>query len=231
MNASTISSAAEPSSIRPAPLLLATRSPDKAREIRQILTPQLQREIVTIADLALPESSDEADLEGHDTFRANAIAKADYFHKLTRYDVLSDDSGIMVDSLGGQPGVRSKRFCSRSDLTGVALDNANNQLLLQRLTSHPVERRTARYVCAAVLLQRGEPTMTALGSVSGRIAEVPTGRAGFGYDPLFYVPYLRRTFGELDALTKHRFSHRGRAFRALAALCPHRFAASSPIRG
>jgi XTP/dITP diphosphohydrolase len=203
------------------PLLVATRSSDKAREIRQILGPLLQRELITLADLALEESPAEDQLEVHTTFRDNAIAKASHFHALTDLDVLADDSGIAVDFLGGAPGVYSKRFSGRMDLSGVALDNANNQLLLQRLVGLPAPERGAHYACAAVLLYAGRCPVAALGSVSGRIVTEPAGTAGFGYDPLFFYPPLARTFAEIDPATKNLHSHRSRAFRALAAVSAH----------
>jgi XTP/dITP diphosphohydrolase len=203
------------------PLLVATRSSDKAREIRQILGPLLQRDLITLADLALEESPVEDQLEIHTTFRDNAFAKATHFHSLTGYDIIADDSGIAVDILGGEPGVHSKRFSGRMDLTGVALDTANNQLLLQRLDRRPIHERSAHYACAAVLVCSGRSPIAALGSVSGRIAYDPAGTAGFGYDPIFFYPPLSRTFAEIDPATKNMLSHRARAFRALTAVCAH----------
>ena len=201
------------------PLLLATRSDDKAREVREILTPLVARSIRTLAELGIPASDAEEHIEVHDTFRANALAKAEYFARLTALPVLSDDSGIAVDALGGQPGVRSRRFSGRRDLSGPGLDAANNARLLERLRDVPEPRRGAYYLCAAALVAPGHTPVVALGSVSGRIAVAPDGRHGFGYDPLFFFPPLGLTFGRLSPRLKHDFSHRGRAFRALAAVC------------
>lgn len=221
-----VSSTSSISSALPSPesLLLATRSDDKAREIRAILGPLFPRPIRTLADLGIPEYPDEDAIESESTFRANALAKARYFHSLTGLDTLADDSGIQVDALGGAPGVRSRRF-SGASLRGRELDRANNDTLLDVLALTPPARRGARYTCAAVLLLRDQPPLTALASTSGRILSQPRGNGGFGYDPLFLLPPLDRTFAEIPASAKHRVSHRGRAFRALAAAFP---AASDP---
>jgi XTP/dITP diphosphohydrolase len=197
------------------PLLLATRSTDKAREIGEILGPLARRELITLADLGLAVSPAELALECHSNFRANARAKAEYFRALTGLPVLADDSGIMVHALQGAPGVLSKRF-SGAPLTGGALDDANNALLLDRMAGLPLEARTAHYVCAAVLLDHARPPLAAIGSVTGRITEQPAGDGGFGYDPLFFFPPLGRTFAEVEPSIKNQHSHRARAFRALA---------------
>lgn len=196
-------------------LLLATRSLDKLREIRQILAHRPDLELLSLDQAGIePDPAEEA-VEAWDTFRENAIAKARFFHQRAAMAVIADDSGIEVAALGGAPGVRSRRFSGRADLAGLALDQANNQLLLERLRDLPPERRAARYVCAAVLLLPGRPPACALGSCAGTILESPRGSAGFGYDPLFLVPGVGRSFGELDPDEKHRYSHRARAFRAL----------------
>lgn len=198
-------------------LLIASRSADKVREIRDILQPALGSRLISLADAGVGASAAEDDVEAFPTFRENALAKAAYFQRLTGMAVLADDSGIEVDALNGAPGVLSKRFALAPGLTGLALDRANNQLLLDRLAGVPTERRGARYVCAAVLLNPATPPRTALGTCRGFILDAPRGTGGFGYDPLFSFPELQRTFGELATAQKHRFSHRARAFRALAA--------------
>ncbi|HSJ13350.1 MAG TPA: non-canonical purine NTP pyrophosphatase [Longimicrobiales bacterium] len=201
---------------RPGPLLIASRSPDKVREIRAILChlPRLALLSLEEADVG-PEAAEES-IETFETFRENALAKARYFVERTGLAVLADDSGIEIDELDGAPGVRSRRFCGRDDLTGQDLDRANNDLLLERLRGLPANRRGARYVCAAVLLAPGTAARTAVGTCRGRILEEPRGSGGFGYDPLFWVEAATATFGALPPDQKHRFSHRARAFRALA---------------
>jgi XTP/dITP diphosphohydrolase len=197
--------------------LLATRSTDKAREIRQILA-DTAAEIVTLDELGVPPSEAEEHIETFDSFRGNALAKARYFRQLTGMPTIADDSGIEVTALNGAPGVLSRRFSGRTDLSGKALDAANNATLLDRLASVPDSERTARYICAATLLDERQD-ITAIGSVSGLILHQPAGSGGFGYDPLFFLPQKQCTFAELPASVKHAWSHRGRAFRALAATC------------
>lgn len=199
----------------PDPILVATTSAHKAAELREVLLPVMRRELRTLAELDVPPPPE--DIEIHDSFHANAVAKARYFARLTGLTVVSDDSGIVVDALGGLPGVRSKRLCGRIDLKGEALDHANNAMLLERLADTPAERRTAHYTCAAVWLEPERPPLCTLATVTGRIADAPAGDNGFGYDPIFAFPPLGVTFAQLDAATKNRHSHRGRAFRALAA--------------
>ncbi len=196
-------------------LLLATRSPHKAREIRDILAGADIR-LLTPEEVGLSPMPEEEAVELFDTFRANALAKARFFAERAGMPALADDSGLEVDALGGGPGVRTKRFSGREDLHGRELDEANNDLLLERLDGLPDPRRGARYVCAAAALLSGAPPLVALGTCPGRIAPERRGSGGFGYDPLFEIPELGRTFGELDPAVKRRMSHRARAFRALA---------------
>lgn len=197
--------------------LLATRSADKLREIREILAP-VGIELLSLADLAVPATPEEDTIEVFETFRENALAKARHFAALTGLPTLADDSGLEVAALDRAPGVYTKRFSGRADLAGKALDEANNQLLLERLASVPDERRTARYVCAAAVAHPDGRTAAAIGTTAGRIARTPSqGTGGFGYDPLFYVPDLNATFADVSAEEKHARSHRSRAFRALAS--------------
>lgn len=202
------------------PLLLATRSEDKAREIRRILAPVLgRRELIAPHQAGIEPSPEEDGLEIHNTFRANALAKAAYFHARTGLSVLADDSGLVVHALHGAPGVRSKRFSGRNDLHGRELDRANTGLLLQRLEPVDEQLRAAHYACAAVLMPARAAALCAIGSVTGSIARSPAGDHGFGYDPIFYFPPLGATFGQVSLEVKNRCSHRAHAFRALAALC------------
>lgn len=197
--------------------LLATRSPDKLREVREILAPA-GVEVVALTDLGIPAAPEEDAIEAFETFRENALAKARYFLALSEMPTLADDSGLKVDALGGAPGVYTKRFSGRTDLSGKALDLANNDLLLERLARVPPAERGARYVCAAAVAFPDGRSLVALGTTAGVIAERPSsGSGGFGYDPLFDVPDLGATFADIPAEAKHRRSHRARAFRALAA--------------
>jgi XTP/dITP diphosphohydrolase len=152
--------------------------------------------------------------ENEPTFEGNAREKALYYSQLAPgYTVLADDSGLEVDALRGDPGVRSARYASDAGLTPTGSpDRDNNLLLLNNLVG--LESRAARYRCALALARDGEVLLTAEGSVEGRIAESPQGSGGFGYDPLFYMPELGKTMAEIDLETKSKLSHRGHALRS-----------------
>ncbi|MFI5214623.1 MAG: non-canonical purine NTP pyrophosphatase [Gemmatimonadales bacterium] len=200
-------------------LVLATRSADKAREITQILKAGgAGCEIVSLEEARVPWSSREDAIEAFDSFQSNARAKAEYFAKLTGLPTVADDSGLEVLSLLGKPGVKSKRFApDAAELSGKALDEANNQELLRLLLGADAKRRRASYTCVAVLLRRpgGLPEIFT-GQCWGRILEAPRGTGGFGYDPLFYFEALGKTFAELTPEEKNGVSHRGDAFRQVA---------------
>ena len=195
-------------------LLLATRSGHKAREIQQLLPDGVR--LITLEEAGLAYDPAEEDVEAFDTFRENALAKARHFFARSGLPTIADDSGIVVHALGGEPGVRSKRFAARPGLEGLELDLANNTQLLERLADTPDAQRTAHYACAAALVWRRGASLVALGTSSGTIVREPRGTGGFGYDPLFVPAGDDRTFAEMAADEKHRLSHRGRAFRALA---------------
>lgn len=134
------------------PLLLATRNPGKLRELSEILAARGLR-AETLDQAGVAESAQEDELEAFGTFEENAAAKARWFAMRTGRMVLADDSGLCVDALGGKPGVESKRWSGRSDLSGTALDHENNRLLLAALEAAALkgnDDRAARYVCAAV---------------------------------------------------------------------------------
>jgi XTP/dITP diphosphohydrolase len=178
------------------PLLIATRSRGKLRELRELF----RGAGISVVDL------EEAGIA------ENALAKARYFARLARRAVVADDSGLEVAALGGRPGVRSKRWSGRSDLSGQALDDANNERLLEALAA--VADRRARYVCVAAFVD-GSREQIFRGTTSGVILEAPRGSHGFGYDPYFLSDELGMTFAEASVREKESVSHRGRAFRAL----------------
>ncbi len=187
-------------------LTLGTRNRKKAEELARLLVPW-GLDLVSLADLP---NSIEVEETG-DTFAANAMLKACEQAKHLGRWVLGEDSGLAVDVLKGAPGVYSARFSGPN-----ATDAANNELLLARLGDTPLERRTAHYVCHAVLSDpNGQPRSEAVGECHGRIRFEPAGSGGFGYDPLFEVIELHRTFGELGPVVKECLSHRGRAIRAI----------------
>lgn len=197
-------------------LLVATRSAHKLSEIRQILGEVPGLEVVGLDDVGLAPHPDEDALEPFDTFEANALSKAEYFHERAGgVPVVADDSGLEVEALEGRPGVRSKRFAP-GDAEGLERDRANNVFLLERLEGQPLERRGARYVCVVALVEKGRAPLVLRGEAPGRILDAPRGTGGFGYDPLFFDPALGQTFAEIPPEAKHARSHRGAAFRALA---------------
>lgn len=193
-------------------LLVATRSPGKAREIRELFA-GLPFEIAFPADRFLEHLPEEGDLEASAGYVENAVAKARYFATRSGLATVADDSGIEVDALDGAPGARSRRF---SGTTGPGSDAANNALLLEKLAGVPEPQRSARYRCVVAYLAAPSavPQMVEA-TCEGFILTEPRGQGGFGYDPLFFSPELQMTFGEAAPAAKHRVSHRGRAFRAL----------------
>ena len=148
--------------------------------------------------------------ETGDTFEAIAAEKAVAYGQHIAGYLFADDSGLEVDALGGDPGVRSARFAGEH-----ATDEANNALLLERLRS--VENRTARFVCVIALVKDGGLVKTFRGAVEGRILHGPRGTGGFGYDPLFFYEPFGCTFGEASIEQKMTVSHRAQALDAMFA--------------
>lgn len=199
-------------------LVLATRSRHKAREIRAILSRVPALELLDLEQADIHEDPAVEDLlEPYETFEENARSKAVYFRRISGLPCVADDSGIVVDALGGAPGVRSRRFAPVPRETARdEQDRANNAHLLRLLSGVEPARRTARYVCVAALADEQGRVEIFGGAAEGIVAEVERGGAGFGYDPLFFDPELGRTFAEMGPAEKDVRSHRGRAFRALA---------------
>ena len=196
------------------PVLLATRSTGKLREFRPMFAAAGIR-LIDLDEAALAVSPEEQEIEKYSSFEENALAKAQFFHQRSGgMPTVSDDSGLEVVALAGQPGVRSKRWSGRDDLRGVELDAANNATLLHALEG--IEDRRARYVCSAAYVDRAM-ALVRRGETPGRILLSPRGSEGFGYDPYFESSELGLTFGEAPLEVKERVSHRGRAFRSLLA--------------
>ena len=199
-------------------LLLATRSSHKIAEIRALLGHVTGLELLDLDGVGVPADPAEDELEPYDTFEDNARSKAAYFQQLSGLPTVADDSGIEIDALDGRPGVRSRRFAPLPETAGrEEQDEANNRHLLALLDGVDPVLRTARYVCVAALVEGEGRESLFRGTAEGVILEHPRGGAGFGYDPLFRELSLGRTFAEVDAGEKHARSHRGEAFRALAA--------------
>ncbi len=174
----------------------------------------------TLVDAGIEQTADEEALEEFDTFEDNALAKARWFSARSNGRVvLADDSGLAVGALDGRPGVRSKRWAGSLLADGPLLDEANSNHLLRELTDAALAGRTGReaqFVCAAACVWPGA-SVVAVGSTAGRVLEAPTGRGGFGYDPLFWSHDLHASFGEASTELKASVSHRARAFALLIA--------------
>lgn len=185
-------------------LVLATRNKDKIREIRDVLR-DLDVEILSLQDY--PQAP--FIVEDGRSLKDNALKKAQQICQFTGLPSLADDSGLEVDYLEGAPGVVSSRFAGED-----ASYEDNNRKLLQLLKGVPKERRRARFRCVLAL---ASPDKTEIieEECEGLITDEPRGENGFGYDPLFLVPELGKTFAEIGLELKNRISHRGKALRRL----------------
>jgi len=189
-------------------ILLATRNAGKLRELRELLTAASAPGVVWRGLHEFPTVPDAP--ETGQTLAENARAKALYYATATGLLTLADDSGLEVDALGGAPGVYSARYA------GTPRDDAaNNRKLVAALAGVPLEQRTARFRCAMALAEPGRVLLESSGAVEGLIIDEPRGHNGFGYDPHFLLPDLKKTVAELPAEQKNALSHRGRAARAL----------------
>ena len=179
--------------------VLATHNPGKLREMGDILR-GLGVEVVSPADVGCHVEVEETGA----TFAENAMLKAKAVCAASGLPAIADDSGLCVDALGGAPGVYSARY------GGEGLDDAGRyRLLLSNLRGQPT--RAAHFACAIACVFPNGDELTAEGRCDGTIAFAPIGEGGFGYDPVFFVPELKKTFGQLTAEEKSAISHRGRA--------------------
>lgn len=199
-------------------LLLATRNVKKLDELRRILaaSPELHSvELVGLDDVEPYQEAPEVGL----TFAENALLKAREGVRHTGLPTVADDSGLAVDAMSGMPGVFSARWSGRH-----GDDRANLDLLLGQIGDVPDEHRGASFICAAALVLPPTSGSTDLrehlvhGKMTGRLLRSPRGTGGFGYDPIFVAEGNTRTNAELDPGEKDAISHRGKAFRALAAV-------------
>lgn len=189
-------------------LLLASRNAKKLIELRRILAPLVDVDVIGLDDLpAFPDVP-----ETGATFEENALIKARDAFAHTGLPKVADDSGLTVDALNGMPGVLSARWA------GVAKnDQANLNLVLEQVTDVPDERLGAAFVCAIALIVDGREQVVE-GRMPGRLIREPRGDGGFGYDPIFVADGHDRTSAELDPAEKDEVSHRGRALRQLVPL-------------
>ena len=187
-------------------ILLATRNPDKVKELTALLG-DLEICIRTLAEFpAAPDVEEDGT-----TCEANALKKAREMASATGIPSVADDTGLAVDALDGRPGVFAARYAG----DGATYED-NCRKLLRELDGVPLERRTARFVTVAALALPEGHTQVATGTLVGVIAEECSGSQGFGYDPVFFVQELGRTLAELTAEEKNRISHRAKAFRSMA---------------
>jgi len=192
-------------------VLVATSNPGKIRDF-QGAARQFGIEVQAFPNLAyLPLV-----IEDGTTFEANARKKAEAYSQYAPGElVIADDSGLEVDALGGAPGVHSARYAADEPHTAETNtdDEANNAKLIREIKRFPVGERSGRFVCWIVVARDGKTLAVFEGKAEGTILERPKGSNGFGYDPLFYFPDIGKTFAELRAEDKARYSHRGAAFR------------------
>jgi XTP/dITP diphosphohydrolase len=193
-------------------LLIATGNEHKLNEFRTLLA-DLPVELVGLRDVGITDDVAETG----DTFEANARLKADAYCRQSGLPTLADDSGLVVDALGGAPGVYSARY-------GGVKGAAQLVLVLEQLRDVPPNQRTARFVCVLALAMPGTVTTVVHGTVEGVIGDEPRGTHGFGYDPIFVLPERNVTMAELLPENKNRISHRGRAVAAMRPLLRTHFA-------
>jgi len=182
-------------------LVVATGNPGKFKEIAALLhgLDVLVLPLDRVGPIEVPPESGES-------FQENACIKAVAVAQATGCLALADDSGLQVDALCGEPGVLSARYGGPK-----ATDADRNRLILKKLRGVPQEQRTARFCCVVAIADPRGPVRVAEGIFEGRIAEVPRGSSGFGYDPIFEIPSLGKTFAEVGPETKNRLSHRAKA--------------------
>ena len=194
-------------------LLIATTNRDKLREIQSVLAGLLEVELLTLADLP---AADEAEETGA-TFAENARLKAVHYadaaaHAINDPELLivAEDSGLVIDALDGEPGVRSARFLRPDASYAERFDE-----IYRRLSSGPPVPHTARFICALAGVRGGQVVFETTGVIEGEISPEPRGTGGFGYDPIFLYPPYAQTLAEVNDADKLRVAHRGHAFRSL----------------
>lgn len=185
--------------------IAATRNKGKLDEIKEILS-GFPFKVISMEEAGIFEDIEETG----STFEENALIKAKEVCKLTGGIVMADDSGLEVDFLNGAPGIYSARFAGEG-----ASDKDKNNKLLKLLEGVPMEKRTARFVCAIAVVFPDFTHFTVRGTCEGYIANKPEGSNGFGYDPLFYMKEYKMTTAQMEPGRKHAISHRGKALRLM----------------
>ncbi len=193
-------------------IVVATTNPGKIAELRAMLD-------VDVQWLDLSDFPDIAEIkEDGTTFAEHARKKATGYAKAAGLWTIADDSGLVIDALGGAPGIKSARFSGAKDKDRTLLDHKNMAKVLKLLEDVPKEKRTARFVCCLCLASPEKILIETEGTLEGLIADRPIGENGFGYDPIFFVPHLNKTVAQLTAEEKNAISHRGNAVRKLKPL-------------
>ncbi len=189
--------------------VLATRNSHKATELKRILEElDLDCELLTVADFPGAPEVEETET----TFEGNALLKARALSKFTGLAAIADDSGLCVNALGGNPGVLSARWSGASE----NVDQANLELVLEQVKDVPTESRGAKFVCAAVAVFPDGQELIAIGEMLGHLLSAPTGKNGFGYDPIFVPKGFEISTAQMRAAEKDAVSHRGKALNDLA---------------
>ena len=192
--------------------VLATHNPNKIREMGAILG-QFGVEVVSPKELGITVDVEETG----STFAENAMLKAKAICELAKLPAIADDSGLCVDALNGAPGVYSARYGHKSS------DAERIAYLLENLKDVPAERRTAKFVCVITCRWPDGRRIVARGECPGQILFAPKGTGGFGYDPVFYLPELEKTYAELAPEEKNAISHRARALQAFCRIYREEF--------
>ncbi len=190
-------------------LVIATGNKNKIREIQDKFSVIEGLELVTLGEFPDPPEV----IEDGDTFLDNASKKAKAIAAYTGLPAMADDSGLVVDALGGRPGVLSARYGG-----ATADDTAKNQMILEEMRGVPADKRTARFVCVIAVAFPGGRAFYAEGTCEGTITETMKGSHGFGYDPIFYLPDRGKAMAELPLEEKNKISHRARALEAMREL-------------
>ncbi len=186
-------------------VVFATKNENKLKEIREILGDEF--EVISMTEAGI----DTEIIEDGETFEDNAIKKAETVMKSCDMVVLADDSGLEIDYLNKEPGIYSSRYLGEDTPY-----TEKNKVILERMKDARGSQRTARFVCAVAAAVPKKYTIIAKETIEGVIAQEPKGENGFGYDPIFYVPKLKKTTAELSMEEKNKISHRGKALRAVA---------------
>jgi XTP/dITP diphosphohydrolase len=205
----------------PVKLYFASSNPGKLAEFRALAESAAgASSSTTVSVEMLAGFKSLPPFEEHEpTFGENALGKALYYSSLSEGIVFADDSGLVVPALGGAPGVHSARYAGPN---ATSADRINK--LLRELAGKPGQERAAHFCCVIAVIRQGQPIAIISNRADGEILESPRGTGGFGYDPIFYLPELHKTFAELTPQEKNLYSHRGKAFRRVLSFFKQSFA-------